>query len=198
MSRTGAKGEEARPYLFDRVLEREQDEEEIRRDVERLRKEGYEEGFRRGVETGYREGIERAAGVLSRLQALTSSLERGREELYGRLEQEILEVVFRIAEKVIHHEIRTDPSARSAVLTAGLRKLKEKEKVLVRVHPADLAVLKEHLPEIRERSGFEGKVLFQADAGITEGGCLIESDECELDARIETTLKRIEEALREG
>ena len=104
--------------------------------------------------------------------------------------------IVRIAEKVIHAEIRSAESTRTSILEAGLHKLKDSEKVLVRVAPADLEAIEEALPDLKEQNGMVGKVTLQEDPEVSEGGCVLESDQCEVDGRIEVTLQAIEEALK--
>ena len=189
---------EVRPFCFDRVLAQEGEEEQRIRDLDKLEEQAYTAGYQDGEKAGFDTGLEKAAKVLSRLEGLISGLERTRADLYNKLEQEMLDLIFRIAEKVIHAEIQADPSARTSILAAGLRRLKESEKVVVRVSPSDLALIEEVLPVLKEQNGVVGKVTLQEDPEVSEGGCVLESDECEVDGRIEVTLQAIEEALRQG
>jgi len=179
---------EIRPFSFDRILSQE--------GKIRSLQEAYAEGYKEGEKAGFDSGLERAGDTLCRLEGLISGLEKTRAELYRQLEQEILDLVFRIAEKVIQAEIRSDDGARTSILAAGLRKLKESEKVLIRVSPADYALIHKVLPALKEQNGMAGKVTLQEDPEVSEGGCVLESDQCEVDGRVEVTLQAIEEALR--
>ena len=86
----------------------------------------------RDTRTGQRQvstsGLEKAEKLLRRLEGLIFGLEKTRAELYGRLEQEILDLVIRIAEKVIHAEIRSVDSTRTSILEAGLRQAQGQRK----------------------------------------------------------------------
>jgi len=186
--------EEVRPFSFNRVLA--QEEGQRLRDLEKLREEGYEAGYKEGEKAGFDTGMEKAEKVLRRLEGLILGLDKTRSELYAKLEQEILGLAFRIAEKVIHAEIRSDPSTRTSILACALQRLRESEKMLVRVCPEDLGAVQEVLPVLIERNGVVGKITLQGDPEVSEGGCVIESDQCEVDGRIEVTLQSIEEALR--
>ena len=187
---------EARPFAFDRVLAQEGEEEQRIRDLDKMEEQAYTAGYEDGAKAGFDSGMEKAEKMLRRLERLIFGLETTRAEVYGKLEQEILDLVIRIAEKVIHAEIRSEDSTRTSILEAGLRKLKDSEKVLVRVAPADLEAIEEVLPVLKEQNGMVGKVTLQEDPQVSEGGCVLESDQCEVDGRIEVTLQAIEEALR--
>jgi flagellar assembly protein FliH len=196
MFRARDREEEVRPFSFDRIFAGEGEEEARIRDAEKLREQAYEEGYQRGETAGFDSGLERAGQVLRRLEGLIFGLEKTRADLYGRLEQEMLDLVFRITEKVIHAEIRSDDGAKTSILAAGLRRLKESEKVVIRVAPEDLRLIQEVLPALKEQNGMTGKVTLLEDPEVSEGGCVLESDQCEVDGRIEVTLQAIEEALR--
>jgi flagellar assembly protein FliH len=187
---------EVRPFAFDRVLAQEGEEEERIRDLDKMEEQAYTAGYEDGAKAGFDSGMEKAEKMLRRLERLIFGLETTRAEVYGKLEQEILDLVIRIAEKVIHAEIRSEDSTRTSILEAGLRKLKDSEKVLVRVAPADLEAIEEVLPVLKEQNGMVGKVTLQEDPEVSEGGCVLESDQCEVDGRIEVTLQAIEEALK--
>ena len=196
MFRVRQADEEVRPFAFDRVLAQEGEEEQRIRDLDKLEEQAYTAGYEDGAKAGFDSGMEKAEKLLRRLEGLIFGLESTRAEVYGKLEQEILDLVIRIAEKVIHAEIRSADSTRTSILEAGLRKLKDSEKVLVRVAPADLEAIEQVLPVLKEQNGIVGKVTLQEDPEISEGGCVLESDQCEVDGRIEVTLQAIEEALR--
>ena len=191
-SKTKGDGLEIRPYAFDRVLSKGRDDESNKLYMEELKEKASEEGYRQGFQSG----MERAGEVLHRLESLTHALEQSREERYSRLEDEILDIIFRIAEKVIHSEIRNNPSARTAIIAAGLKKFKEHEKIKIRISPTDLVAVQEALPALCAVNGITGEVTLQEDVGLSEGSCILETDQCEVDARIEKGLQAIGEALK--
>jgi flagellar biosynthesis/type III secretory pathway protein FliH len=196
MFRVRQAGEEVRPFVFDRVLAQEGEEERRFLDLDKMEEQAYTAGYEDGAKAGFASGMAKAEKLLHRLEGLVFGLEKTRAELYGKLEQEILDLVIRIAEKVIHAEIRSEGSTRTSILEAGLRKLKDSEKLLVRVAPADLRAIEEVLPVLKEQNGIVGKVTLREDPEVSEGGCVLESDQCEVDGRIEVTLRAIEEALK--
>ncbi len=196
MFRVRQADEEVRPFAFDRVLAQEGEEERRIRDLDKLEEQAYTAGYEDGAKAGFDSGMEKAEKLQRRIEGLIFGLETTRAEVYGKLEQEILDLVIRIAEKVIHAEIRSVDSTRTSILEAGLRKLKDSEKVLVRVAPADLEAIEQVLPLLKEQNGMVGKVTLQEDPEVSEGGCVLESDQCEVDGRIEVPLRAIEEALK--
>jgi len=195
MSRAGQRDTSVHPFSFDRILSG--DAVDGSKEVDQERK-AFEEAHREGEKLGFEKGLEKAEAVRQHLEELIRGLEESRRELYTRLEEEILRIIFRVAEKVIHREIQADASIQRSIIAEGLKRLREEENVVIRVSPSSFAALQEALPVICEQNGVMGRVTLQEDADVTEGGCILETRECELDARIESSLQRIEEAFRES
>jgi flagellar assembly protein FliH len=196
MYRGGQAEEEVLPFTFDRVLAQEGEKEQRIRDLDKMEEQAYTAGYEDGAKAGFENGLEKADELLRRLESLICGLETVRAEYHEKLEQEMLDLIIRIAEKVIHAEIRSEEGTRTSILEAGLRKLKDSEKFLVRISPADLKAVEAVLPSLKEQNGIVGKVTLQEDPEVSEGGCVLESDQCEVDGRIEVTLRAIEEALK--
>jgi flagellar biosynthesis/type III secretory pathway protein FliH len=64
------------------------------------------------------------------------------------------------------------------------------------MNPADLDCLEELKPRILESLADAGRARFEADASIRTGGCRVESDCGDIDARIEQRFKVVEDAFR--
>ena len=193
-----AKSGKVRPFLFDRVLAEGRGRASGRAGSAGNQQSAYDEAYRKGEKAGFEVGLQRGQEVLQRMHELVQGLEKTREELYVKLEEEMLELVLRIAEKVVHHEIRENDNTRTSILAAGLRKMREEDRITVRVAPGDLAAIQEALPSLCEQIGVLGQVTLQEDPAVTPGGCTLETDRCVLDARIEKALETIEEALRKA
>lgn len=191
-----------RPFSFDRSIFREPAEKEAEAqvqeppDLEALKESARAEGFEAGRQAGFQAGLEEGRATAERLAALLDALERERAEWICRWEHEMLRLCFAVAERIVLREIRLDPLARLKVIEAGLGKVKGSERVDVRVAPSEFGALRETLPGLCERLGAQGQVRVLEDGGLQPGDVVIETDTCEVDARIRTALEAIEEALR--
>lgn len=191
-----------RPFSFDRSIFREPAEKEAEAqvqeppDLEWIKESARSEGFEAGRQAGFQAGLEEGRSTVERLAALLEALERERAQWIRRWEHEMLRLCFAVAERIVLREISLDPLARLKVLEAGLGRLKESERIEVRVAPSESGALREALPGLCERLGSQGQVRVLEDAGLQPGDVVIETDTCEVDARIRTALEAIEEALR--
>jgi type III secretion protein L len=147
--------------------------------AENIRRESYEKG-REECETEMVENV------------LAIKEERARN-LAG-LEQEVLRLAVKIAEKIIGEEIKNDETTRGEIVLNALRHARQQEMLTVRVNHADLPLL-ETMREKIDSFGRAKYIDFVADQAIKSGGCIIESASGTIDARLETQLKILEKAL---
>lgn len=159
-----------------------------------------EEGARRaGREEGLRAGREEARAEVERaLQLLTALAERVEQERFQFLERIRLllpDLAVAIAKRVIQHEISVDRTFIVKVVEDALRQVSGHERIVLYVNPEDLAAVEAFRPEWT--AACSGVVTVLADPSIEPGGCLVESPEGLVDARVATKLEEIHEHLRE-
>jgi flagellar assembly protein FliH len=84
-------------------------------------------------------------------------------------------------------ELRLAPEHVRAVVERELTRLQPARRVVLRVHPDDLALLDP--PEtLGARHELRAPLSFEADATLSRGGCVIDTDLGQIDARLETRL----------
>jgi type III secretion protein L len=139
----------------------------------------------------YQTGREEAENEL--LENLLAIKEE-RSQVFLTIEQDILKLSVKLAEKIIGREIQQDESARTEIVSNALRHARQQEMLTVRVNNADLVQL-EKLRESTNAFGRAQYIDFVADQAIAKGGCIIESASGTIDARLETQLRILEKAL---
>ena len=162
---------------------------------------GFADGERSGLEQGERAGSE---AVLKQLDTLLESLRRTASEM-ERLhaesarthEWELVQLALAVAGRIVEREVREDPAAVAAIVQSALARVEHAERITVRLSPSDA----ERLDGVRARmletlAAGATAVRFEADEHIRAGGCLVESDRGDVDARIEQRFRAVEEAFR--
>lgn len=142
-------------------------------------------------QTAYRAGREEAAEET--LENILAAKEQRRDALQS-IEQDVLKLSIKIAEKIIGREIASDEKTRGEIVLTALRQARQREMLIVRVNAADLPIV-ERMRERIEAFGQARYIDFVADQTVGEGGCLIESQSGTIDARLETQLRVFEKAL---
>ena len=142
-------------------------------------------------ETAYQEGREAA---LAELNGLMLEAHERREAALTEVERDVLRLSIKVAEKIIGREIKAEPEVVADIVSTALRSVRQREMLVVRVHPADL-------PEIQSRreridpAGRSRFLDFVADPRVGRGGCIIESESGTVNARLDTQLRVLEGAL---
>lgn len=139
----------------------------------------------------YREGREQAESeLIENILAIRAE----RERVLTTVEQDVLKLAVKLAEKIIGRELEQDENARGEIVINALRSARREEMLTVRVGSEDLAVLEEMREKI-DRFGRARYIDFVADQSVKKGGCIIESASGTIDARLETQLRILENAL---
>jgi flagellar assembly protein FliH len=121
-----------------------------------------------------------AAAVLSSLGELEAAHA-------DRVEGQAVELAVQIAEKVVAGAVEVSPERLLDVVRGALRTIVERERVTVLVHPDDVALLREAMPDLDVHE----------ERRVTRGGALLRTAYGEIDAQLETKLSRAREAIVE-
>ena len=162
-----------------------------------LEREAYEKGFAQGEKDGFELGQRKALKLVENIQSVLRSMDNLRQEVLAHYEKEILELVFAIAQRVIHRDIRSDDKAVEGTVLSALALAAEKSKATLRVNPEDFDYVEELRPEFFAAVEELKALTITSDPSITRGGCLLESPYGDVDARIETQLEKIHQCLEQ-
>jgi flagellar biosynthesis/type III secretory pathway protein FliH len=118
-----------------------------------------------------------------------------RSELIRNTEQQALRAVLLVAAELVGSALQSDPSQIAAMLAPHLQRLRRAAALTLRLHPEDAHYLERNRSELARCAGFECPIELLADPTVSRGGCIVESNLGELDARIETRLAELGRAL---
>ncbi len=147
---------------------------------------------------GYQAGLEQAKADIETLKETLVAFMNAPQEVYEQIAPDILEISVEIAQKIIKKEVSEDPQVLINTIVEVMKGLsKEETKVVLRVNPTQVDIIKQSVPEILNLAGMDTKVVVLSDENISEGGCMVTTTNGVVDATIETQLSVISEALRE-
>jgi flagellar assembly protein FliH len=101
-----------------------------------------------------------------------------------------------VARKIVHREIQADPDIIQTLVRVALSHVAEKSAVTVRLNPVDYNYLLEQRAELSQAEGRD--IVLLADKSVERGGCLIQTECGDIDARIEEKFREVEQAFFEG
>jgi flagellar assembly protein FliH len=167
-------------------------------DTDAIRAEGFNEGYTAGAADA-RSTVEPAAAAL---RAAAAELRALRGDVADRAERAAVDLALRIAEQVVQAAVAADPELVVDAVRGALRRLVERDRVLVLVHPDDLDVVREHADALVAELGGIEHCGVEADRRVGRGGAIVRTGEGEVDATVETKLGRarevVEHELRAG
>ena len=167
---------------------------------ERAYRKGFADGKAQGVNdgenTGFELGTKKIEPLISSIKEALIQLDAIREETYQQIEKEVVDLALAIAQKVICREISTDPETVVCVAKEALAKVDDQGKIKIKMNPSDMQFINETKYQLSNLIADVDHVTFEAEESIQSGGCIIETELGEIDARIEKQLQAIEESFR--
>ena len=172
--------------------------ETARAEADAIREAARQEGFQAGYQQGIASAEQYLAPSVSALAAAQEALGDERARAAEAVEREAVELAFRIAEKALGAAIEAKPEHVVDVVRGGLRRLLERERVVVMVHPDDLDVLRAAADGLQTELGGIGSMEVQAERRVGRGGAIVRTAAGEVDGRLEMQLERAREAMLEA
>ncbi|KAF0151640.1 MAG: flagellar assembly protein FliH [Ignavibacteria bacterium] len=158
--------------------------------------------------TGFREGQEKARRDLE--QDYSNKLIRKYQEVFNILQQYdenlldleksfeslVIETAYEISKKIVQREIE-DRTVINENVKAAINKIIGANEVRLKMNPADIEALSIDSKNMLNSSSFN-KIKIEGDERIEKGGCLIETEIGNVDARISTQITELKRKLEES
>lgn len=163
--------------------------------VDEVTKLAHKEGFDQGREEGYKEGQLEVSRLIDRLHVMLDRAMDKRAEILEQTEAQVIELVLLISRKVVKTISENQKNVVLSNISQALRKLKTRSDVIVRVNIADLQLTTEHAKDFIDAAENAKKLSIVEDSTVDRGGCIIETDFGEIDARIQSQLHELEQKI---
>ena len=172
-------------------------ESEIKSRMTQTEREAYEKGHADGHEKGFEEGKAEVARLVESLHSIITKAIEKRNEIIQEAETQIINLVLLIVKKVIKVISENQKNVVINNVVQALRKLKSRGDVVIRVNLADLELTSEHVKDFMKMVENVKSITVLEDSSVDRGGCIIETDFGQIDARISSQLHEIEERILE-
>jgi flagellar assembly protein FliH len=169
-----------------------------RAEAETIRESARQEGFEAGFQAGLAHADQRVKPIVAALGEAHAALGAERERSAEAVERHAVDLGLRIAEKALGAAIAADPELVVDVVRGALRRLLERDRVQVLVHPEDLELVRDATGKLKQQLGGIGELDVQAERRVARGGAIVRTQSGEVDARLETQLDRARETLLEA
>lgn len=173
-------------------------EEESASLTEISREEIGRNSYQKGYEEGSQKERKKVVEIMAILEKIVKDLQVKKEAMLNEMKGKIVEIAIATAKKIIKKEIEEDSETIVRVVREALTRIKQAQKITIKVNPQDWMKLKEVQPELLSSSLREGSVYIEKDEAIAAGGSLLETDKGIIDARIEQQIDEVNKALSGG
>ncbi len=162
--------------------------------LERERTTAFEAGRQAALEAMQDETVRVAVALGDAAQAL----EAKSRALFAEAEEELLDLAFDIARRIVQGELDEHPARWLDLVAAGIRRVRERGKVQLRLGPLLHAWMVGHLGELRQRLGEVRLLEVVEDPGLGPAGCLAETATGAIDLTIDAQLDVLRTAAVDG
>jgi flagellar assembly protein FliH len=156
------------------------------------------DGFVKGKEDGFEAGREEMSNHIKEAKNVLEQATKERDLLIRTIEPEMAKLAIRIAEKIIQTQVELNQDIVINMIRASLDKVKQREEVIIKVNSADLDYVRDR-KDIFARM-IEGLKMMDiiVDPGVERGGCIIETNLGNVDARIGVQIHTLELAFEKA
>lgn len=134
--------------------------------------------------------------LIAQVHSVLNEVIKRRGEMLLETEKEMVSLVLLIARKVVKVFSEKDDTVVIKNIVEALSKLKGREKFIIRINVSQLKYVNEQIAYVKEQLEKESTITVLEDTSVELGGCIVESEFGEVDARISTQMVEIEKRVR--
>jgi flagellar assembly protein FliH len=169
---------------------------EAQAEAQRLHKEAREEGYRVGMENARSELDSFRSGMAESVSSVLGAIEGQCSHIFDQWRDDLVHVARLAVEKITAIQLSAERRAvLESLLIESVSLLEKRREILIRVHPDDEAVVSDILSVTQARHPDVKSWRVRADAGISAGGMVVESESSLAEGRLESRRAAVEEIL---
>ncbi|HZT12982.1 MAG TPA: FliH/SctL family protein [Candidatus Baltobacteraceae bacterium] len=156
--------------------------------------EAKEHGFQAGVGDGRSAAQAEMDEMLETMRGLVEMARIERHKIIETAEPEIVRLAVYIAERVLSQHVAIDHNAVVEMVRSAITRLVNREKVTVRVNPADMQMMREHREQLMSSNDIDHLRVIE-DQRVDRGGVVIETESGTIDSKVSTQLREVRRLL---
>lgn len=170
--------------------------------LKEIQEGAYQEAYRLGLEEGRKEAFEQVSADIAErmagLDTLLLTIKELKKEMSGFNEAHLLKLMFQMASRLAKTELNNNNDAMVGILRDAVGLAQDEEEITVHVSQAQFDFLEELKQETGREFEFIKKIKFEPNAEVADGGCIVETNYGEVDARIEQRVEQLWSVLSEN
>lgn len=184
---------------IERASEEKRIEELVVDRLKSIQESAYQEAYQLGLSEGREEAIRQSmASFEEKMDHLSQSLsliENIKLELVKQNEAHLVQLMFHMASRLAFEHVKQNPESIIPVMHTAVQLAQEDEKVVVRLNPEQIAFIEELKKNTKREFEFLKHIELVADVEVQFGGCIIETNYGQVDARLEERVAKLWETL---
>ena len=157
--------------------------------------QGYEIGYNEGYEKGYSEGKTVSDKLIKDSLTIKEGYINEKNNLLKDLEEDIIDLVVNIYEKVINKKTEEDNEIIISLVLNGIRNLDLTEKLTIITSKDDYGILEMSKDIILAKASMISELNIKYDISLEKGDCILETSKGNIDVSIKNQLEEVRELL---
>lgn len=157
--------------------------------------EGYDAGYSEGYEVGYNEGKTKSDSLINEALEIKNGYIDKKKGLLKELEEDIIELVISIYEKVINKKNQEDNEMIISLVLAGINRLDLTDKLTIITSKEDFSILEMAKNEILAKASMISHLDIRYDISLEKGDCILETSKGNIDVSLKNQLDEVRELL---
>ena len=162
-----------------------------RQELEETSQQRYQEGLAAGIAAKEAESRE----AVERMTQLHQAIEAQRAQILREADQLVVDLAVSLARRVTGVQAAFDAKILMKGMRAALEYLGEHSELVFKVHPEDLNIARKFAQHWMEKVDKDTAIRVRPGEEVDRGGCMLEGDEANLDARLTTQLESLRQTL---
>ena len=183
------------PQMEGNVIGRPVDDRKAKAAAEAIARVAREQSEAQGHQAGMAKAQAEMKGKLAeldariqRVDALLQYISRPLQDLDGEVEKMLLQLALSVGKQLARRELRVDPAQVIAIIRESLAELPAAAReIRVHLHPEDASIVRDRLTT----PAFERAWTIVEDPTMSRGGCVVRTDNSQIDARLESRISTV-------
>lgn len=179
----------------EKVNEEEKVEAAALEKLKEIQEQAYQQAYELGLEEGRKEAFERVSAEIAERMNSLDQLLLGVKELKSEMvsfnETHLMTLVFQMAARLAKTQLEGNNEAMVQILRDAVGLAQDEEEITVHVSQSQFNFLEELKKETSREFEFTKKIRFEPHADVDDGGCIVETNYGEVDARVEQRVQQL-------
>ncbi|MEN6413194.1 MAG: FliH/SctL family protein [Veillonellales bacterium] len=160
------------------------------------RQQGYEEGMQQGKQAALEQMQQGLNDAVAKAEHVLAMSDQEAKEMIASAERQVIDIAMAIARKILAREIEENPMAVLPIVKTALDKVRDQDQVVIRVNQEDFDMVLQAKQDLQKMIGREQGLRITADQAVDIGGCMIETPNGTVDARLDTQFAAVQQVLQ--